>query len=138
KLFFSTSFIFPQQPPPNPPEMANIGQPSPQQMAAMQQQMASEATKRGMTLEAFQRQQLAAEAAKLGLTPEQYINQLKARALQQHQLQQQQAQQRQAQGQGVEQQQQHQVSLNSDSPPDPQAVAVARFLRSQNLKTRTC
>jgi translocation protein SEC62 len=121
--------------------MATAGQPNAQQIAAMQQQLASEAAKRGMTPEEFsnmQRQQLAADAAKLGLTPEQYINQLKARALQQHQLQQQQAQQRQAQGQNPPHQQQRQVSLNSDTPPDPQALAVARFLRSQNLKTRTC
>ncbi|PGH12819.1 hypothetical protein AJ79_04043 [Helicocarpus griseus UAMH5409] len=116
--------------------MATPGQPSPQQIAAMQQHLANEAAKRGMTAEEFsnmQRQQIAAEAAKQGMTPEQYVNQLKARALQQHQ-QQQAAKQAQAQG---GQQQQH-VPMNSNAPPDPRAVAVAQFLKSQDMKPRTC
>ena len=114
--------------------------PNAQQMAAMQQQLASEAAKRGMTPEEFankQRQQLAAEAAKQGLTPDQYINQLKSRALQQHK-QHQQAQQRKTKGQSAQEEEQHEVSLDSDAAPDPEALAVAQFLRSQNLKTRTC
>ena len=47
--------------------MAAPGGPSPQQIAAMQQQFAAEAARRGMTPEQFaqqQREQLAAEAAK--------------------------------------------------------------------------
>jgi translocation protein SEC62 len=32
----------------------------------------------------------------------------------------------------------HQVPVNPSNPPDPKAIAVAQFLRSQNLKTRTC
>ncbi|EEH35181.1 translocation protein SEC62 [Paracoccidioides lutzii Pb01] len=118
--------------------MAASGQPTHQQIAAMQQQLATEAAKRGMTPEEFsnmQRQQFAAEAAKHGLTPEQYINQLKAQALQQHQKQQQ-AKQAQAQG-GPQQTEQH-VPMNSNAPPDPSAVAVAQFLKSQDLKPRTC
>ncbi|KKZ68387.1 hypothetical protein EMCG_00156 [[Emmonsia] crescens] len=118
--------------------MATPGQPTPQQIAELQQHFATEAAKRGMTPEEFsnmQRQQLAAEAAKQGLTPEQYVNQLKAKALQQHQQQQQQqAQQAQAQG---GQQPQH-VPMNSNAPPDPRALAVAKFLKSQDLKPRTC
>jgi translocation protein SEC62 len=116
--------------------MAAPGQLNSQQLAAMQQQMAAEAAKRGMTPEEFgkmQREQLAADAAKLGLTPEQYINQLRMRALQQHQ--QKQAQQQQAQAQHQTQQQ---IPVNPNDPPDPKALAVAKFLRSQNLKTRTC
>ncbi|OAX78018.1 hypothetical protein ACJ72_07676 [Emergomyces africanus] len=101
--------------------MVPPGQPTPQQIAAMQQHLATEAAKRGMTPEEFsnmQRQQLAAEAAKQGLTPEQYIAQLKAKAMQQHQQQQ---QQQQAQA-GRDQEAQH-VPMNSNAPPDPRAIA---------------
>ena len=130
--------------------------PNPAQIAAMQKQFAAEAAKRGMTPEQFsnmQRQQLAADAAKNGMTPEQYINQLKARAIQQRQQQAQQQAQQQGQQPGQQQgqpqgqaqvakpgpqQQQHTVPVNSGAPPNPKAVAVAQFLRSQDLKTRTC
>ncbi|RAO66822.1 uncharacterized protein BHQ10_002834 [Talaromyces amestolkiae] len=144
---------------------------SPQQMAAfqqhMQQQVAAEAAKRGMTPEAFvkmQREQVAAEAAKHGLTPEQYVQGLRMRALQQRAAAQQ-AAQAQAQQQGqpgqpaqpgqpqqqpsqgapgqppqvpVQQQVQKQVNVNPNNPPDPKAVALAKWLRTQDLKTRTC
>ncbi|CAG8278836.1 unnamed protein product [Penicillium salamii] len=129
--------------------------PSPQQMAAMQQQFAAEAAKRGMTPQQFaekQREQLTADAAKLGLTTEQYVAQLRARAMQAHQQQQQQqaqAQGQQAQSEGQQQPQQpapqqhqhqttQQVPVNPNNPPDPKAIAVANWLRSQNLKPRTC
>lgn len=150
--------------------MAAPGQPNPQQMAqmaAMQQQFAAEAAKRGMTPEQFaqkQREQLTADAAKLGLTPEQYVAQLRMRAMQAHQKQmeaqrqgqgspqpgqaQQQQQQQpgqqaqqgqpQAQQQPQPQQQTHQVPVQPGQPADPKALAVAHFLRSQNLKPRTC
>lgn len=130
--------------------MAQPGQPSPQQIAAMQQQFAAEAAKRGMTPQEFaqkQREQLTADAAKQGLTPEQYVQQLRARAIQQHQ-QQMEAQRQgqgtpQQEGQAAPQQQQpqqqtHQVPVNPGAPADPKAIAVAKFLRSQNLKPRTC
>ena len=136
--------------------MAAPGQPNPQQMAAMQQQFAAEAAKRGMTPEQFaqkQREQLTADAAKLGLTPEQYVAQLRMRAMQAHQKQMEAQQQGQAssqgesqeQGQGQQsapqqqaQQQTHQVPVQPGQPADPKALAVANFLRSQNLKPRTC
>lgn len=137
--------------------MATPGQPSPQQLAAMQQQFAAEAAKRGMTPEEFarkQREQLAADAAKLGLSPEQYVAQLRMRAMQAHQQQMEAQQQGQAappsadaqaqspappqQQQPQPQQQTHQVPVNPNGPADPKAVAVAKFLRSQNLKPRTC
>ena len=125
-------------------------QPTPQQMAAMQQQIAVEAQKRGMTPQQFQlwqRQQLEEEARKAGLTFEQYINQLKQQAFENHQRQQaqQQQQQQSAQqqqgtvqqtGQGLQQQGQ-QVPVNAGTP-DPKALALAKFLRAQELKTRTC
>ncbi|KAJ5363473.1 translocation protein Sec62-domain-containing protein [Penicillium cataractarum] len=112
--------------------MAAPGQPSPQQMAqmaAMQQQFAAEAAKRGMTPEQFaqqQREQLTADAAKLGLTPEQYVAQLRMRAMQAHQKQME--AQRQAQGspqpgqpQQPQQQQQQQQPGQQGQKGQPQA-----------------
>ena len=118
-------------------------QPSPQQIAAIQQQMAIEAQKRGMTPQQFQqlqRQQLEADAKEAGLTMEQYINQLKQQALENHQRQQQQAQQQLAAGQQPGQaqpQQGQQVPINPGAP-DPKAVTLAKWLRAQDLKPRTC
>ncbi|KAL3474994.1 translocation protein Sec62-domain-containing protein [Aspergillus californicus] len=137
--------------------MAAPGQPSPQQLAAMQQQFAAEAAKRGMTPEDFakqQREQLSTEAAKHGVSTEQYVQQLRMRAI----AAQQKAAEvnRQANGQGPAQPGQpgqpgpgqgaqqttqthtQQVPVNPNNPKDPKAIAVAQFLRSQNLKTRTC
>ena len=128
-------------PPPTPQQLA--------QMQQMQQQFAAEAARRGLTPQQFQeqqRQQLAVDAAKQGLSPDQFIAQLKARAIQQHQMQQQQ-QQGQAQGQGQQpqpqpqpqpQQQMQQIPVNPGVEAKPEALAVAKFLRSQDLKTRTC
>ncbi|RAL17777.1 Sec62 family protein translocation protein [Aspergillus homomorphus CBS 101889] len=143
--------------------MAAPGGPSPQQIAAMQQQFAAEAARRGMTPEQFaqqQREQLAAEAAKHNMSTEQYVAQLRARAIAAHQQQIAQAQaqaraQAEAQAQGAQlpgppgqnspapqqpqpQQATRQVPVNPSNPPDPKAIAVAQFLQSQNLKTRTC
>lgn len=125
---------------PSPPGQ----QPSPQQIAAIQQQIAAEAQRRGMTpqqLQAQQRQQIQAEADKAGLTFDQYINKLKQQALENHQRQQQMAQQ-QAQNQaaqppGQPQMQGQQVPITPGAP-DPRALALAKWLRSQDLKPRTC
>lgn len=120
-------------------------QPSPQQIAAMQQQITQEAQKRGMTpqqFQAFQRQQIEADAKQHGLSVDQYINQLKQQALQNHQRQQQLAQQQQAaQQSGQPQVQQAQTGQQvpiTPGAPDSKGLAVAKWLRSQNLKTRTC
>lgn len=114
----------------------------------------------------FQRDQLTAEATKHGMTPEQYVANLRMRAIQQMQMQAQKAKAQQGQPQdqpqgapgqassqgqlpsgspqaaGVpmpqQQQIRQQVPLNEGNPPKPEAVAVAKWLRSQNLKTRTC
>ncbi|MCJ1263350.1 Translocation protein S62 [Lobaria immixta] len=125
-------------PPPNQ-------QPSPQQIAAMQQQITQEAQKRGMTpqqFQAWQRQQIEADAKKAGLSVDQYINQLKQQALQNHQRQQQLAQQQQAaQQSGQPQVQQGQAGQQvpiTPGAPDPKGLAVAKWLRSHDLKTRTC
>ena len=120
-------------------------QPTPQQMAAMQQQLAFEAQKRGMTPQQFQaeqRRQLEADAKKAGMTFEQYINKLKQQAFEQHQKQQLQAQQQnaaqqQGQPQMAQGQQGQQVPIQPGAP-DPKAMALAKWLRSQDLKTRTC
>ncbi|KAI9778397.1 MAG: Translocation protein S62 [Candelina submexicana] len=81
------------------------------------------------------RQQLAADAAKQGMTVEQYVSKLKENA--QHQHEQQQLQQQREQEAAAQQQQQQQQPINPGAP-DPRGVAVAKFLRSQELKSRTC
>lgn len=151
--FYLSFFFLPFTPttPHQSTKMATPRQPSPEQLAAMQQlqqQMANEAAKRGLTTEEFakqQRDQLNADAAKQGLTTEQYVSQLRARAIAAQQQQQRQAGSpgpQQQQGQQTQGQQgqttTHQVPVNTGGPPDPKAIAVAKFLRSQNLKTRTC
>ena len=125
-------------PPPNQ-------QPTPQQIAAMQQQLTQEAQKRGMTpqqFQAWQRHQIEADAKKAGMSVDQYINQLKQQALQNHQRQQQLAQQQAAAEQsGQPQVQQGQAGQQvpiTPGAPDPKALALAKWLRGQDLKTRTC
>ncbi|KAL2048011.1 hypothetical protein ABVK25_011107 [Lepraria finkii] len=122
-------------------------QPTPQQMAQMQQQLAMEAARQGLTipqLQAKQRAQLEAEAKKEGLTFPQYIEKLRSAARENHQKAQEkaalQAQQQALQGQGqpqVQGQQGQQVPVTPGAP-DPKAQALAKWLRGQNLKTRTC
>ncbi|KAH0843625.1 hypothetical protein AYO21_05412 [Fonsecaea monophora] len=120
---------------------------SPQQI---QQLIAMEAQKRGMTIpqfQAFQRQQIEAEAAKAGMTPQQFIQMKQEEARQQFIRQQQAAQQQQQQQGGQPQgqprgpppgQQTQHIPLNAKVEPKPEALALAKFLRAQDLKTRTC
>lgn len=106
-----------QQPPPHGgpvPPLQPGQQPSPEQIRQMQAQ-------------------LAAEAQKAGLTVPQYVERLKAQAMQQHQLRQQQGQQQAQQGAQPGQQ----VPIQA-GPPKPEAIALAKFLQSQDLKSRTC
>jgi len=86
-------------------------------------------------IQAMQRQ-LAIDAQKNGMTVPQFVEKLKAQALAQQQAQQQAAQQKAAQQQQTQAQQQHQPI--NPGPPNPAALAVAKFLKSQDLKTRTC
>jgi len=95
-----------------PPQLAPGQQPSPEQIRQMQQQ-------------------IAAEAQKAGMTVPQYVEKLKAQAAQQHQARMQQQQQSQGAKPG------QQVPIQP-GPPKPEALAVAKFLQSQNLKQRTC
>ncbi len=102
--------------------MQNGQQPSPEQIRQMQVQ-------------------LAAEAQKAGMTVPQYVERLKAQAMQQHQMRQQMAQQQQQQGQQQQPQQGAQPGQQvpiQPGPPKPEAIAVAKFLQGQNLKSRTC
>ncbi|KAI9672522.1 MAG: Translocation protein S62 [Caeruleum heppii] len=103
---------------PTPP----AGAPSPAQIQTMQRQ-------------------LAADAAKNNMTIEQYVTHLKTQAMkhaQQQQQQQQQGQNGEPHQHGGPQQTQTHVPINGAGPPNPKALAVAKWLRSQNLKTRTC
>ncbi|KAL1305453.1 hypothetical protein AAFC00_002332 [Neodothiora populina] len=101
-------------PPPQPGQ-----QPSPQQIAEMQRRLAEEAQKHGMTVP-------------------QYVEQLKAQAMRQHQMQAAMRQQQMQQAGGAGPPQQGQGQAIQPGPPKPEALAVANFLKSQDLKTRTC
>ncbi|KKA31133.1 hypothetical protein TD95_000595 [Thielaviopsis punctulata] len=129
-------------------------QPSPEQIAMMQRQLAMEAEKHGMTVPQFveqlkrqafeqnmrrmaamqqqQQQQAAANggAPQVEMTPEQ-----------QQRFQQMQMQMRQQQMQQQQQQQQQQQAGKPQpimpGPPNPAALALAKFLRGQDLKPRT-
>ncbi|KAF2732187.1 translocation protein, partial [Polyplosphaeria fusca] len=74
--------------------------------------------------------QVAAEAQKLGISVPEYIERIKAQAMQQHQAQ--------MRAQQQAQQQQQQPQLQQRAPPKPDAIAIANFLKSQELKPRTC
>lgn len=117
-------------------------QPSQEQMAQMRAQFEAEAARRGMTpqqLQTLQQQEIMKEAAKHNVTPQQYVEMMRAKAMQEH-LKQQQAQAQQAQqGQAKGPQQvQQQIPLNGSVEAKPEALALAKFLRQQDLKTRTC
>jgi translocation protein SEC62 len=90
-------------------------QPTPEQIAEMQRRIAADAEKAGMTVPEF-------------------IAKLKQQAIAQQQAQ----QQAQAQAQGQQQQQQQQQQPINPGPPNPAALAVANFLKGQDLKMRTC
>ncbi|KAF2154393.1 translocation protein [Myriangium duriaei CBS 260.36] len=90
--------------------------------------------------------QITEEAAKAGVSVQQYVEQLKANAMRQQQMQMEQMRQQgqlppQQPGQGQPQQPQQgaqQIPLNgANGPPKPEALAVANFLKSQDLKPRT-
>jgi len=103
------------QAPPNGPARLQPGQqPTPEQIQQMQRQLAIDAQKAGMTVP-------------------QFIEKIKAQAIAQQQAQ----KQAQAQAQQA-QHQQPQGMPQQPGPPSPSALAVARFLRGQNLKLRTC
>jgi translocation protein SEC62 len=75
--------------------------------------------------------QLAIEAEKAGVSVQEYINRLKQQAMAQHQ-----AQLRQQQMAQQQQQQQQQQPIQP-GPPQPDAIALANWLKNQDLKLRT-
>jgi translocation protein SEC62 len=78
---------------------------------------------------------MRADAERLGLTMEQYIEKIKEQAMAQQRAQ------MEAQGQEQHAQHQHQHQQQQQvqpGPPKPEALAVATFLRAQDLKPRTC
>ncbi|KAL5115119.1 Translocation protein S62 [Pleosporales sp. CAS-2024a] len=71
--------------------------------------------------------QLAAEAQKHGISVQEYVQRLRQQAMAQQQ----------AQMQAQQQQQQQQQQPIQPGPPKPEALAVANWLKSQDLKPRT-
>jgi translocation protein SEC62 len=67
------------------------------------------------------------EAEQMGLSYEEYIEKVKEQA----------AIQQRAQMEAQQQEQQHQEPIQP-GPPKPEALAVAKFLKAQDLKPRTC
>jgi translocation protein SEC62 len=112
-----------QQTEPTPPPIALTPgqQPTPEQIQAIQKHFRE-------------------DAVRMGITYEEYVERLKAAAAAQHQAQ----MQAQAQAQAQAQQQaggggggggQQPIQ---PGPPKPEALAVAKYLMSQDLKMRTC
>ncbi|TVY19220.1 Translocation protein SEC62 [Lachnellula arida] len=100
-------------------QLPNGQRPTQEQIAAMQRQIAIDAEKNGMTVQEF-------------------VKKLQAQAMAQQQAAQQQAQQGGQLQQPAQQQQQQAQQPITPGPPKPEALAVAKFLRGQDLKTRTC
>ncbi|KAH7072160.1 translocation protein Sec62-domain-containing protein [Paraphoma chrysanthemicola] len=73
-------------------------------------------------------QQLAAEAEKLGISVQEYVQRLREQAMAQQQAQ------MRAQQEAQQQQQQQPIQ---PGPPKPEALAVANWLKTQDLKPRT-
>ncbi|TVY59028.1 Translocation protein SEC62 [Lachnellula cervina] len=100
-------------------QLPNGQRPTQEQIAAMQRQIAIDAEKNGMTVQEF-------------------VKKLQAQAMAQQQAAQQGAQQGGQVQQPPQQQQQQAQQPITPGPPKPEALAVAKFLRGQDLKTRTC
>lgn len=109
-----------------PPGMVR---PTPEQIAAMQRQIAADAERAGMTVPEF-------------------IEHIKKQQMEMMRQQQQQQQQQQQgheghdndddEDHGHQQQQEGQGQPITPGPPNPLAIALANFLKSQDLKPRTC
>lgn len=90
------------------------------------------------------RRQLAIDAQKAGLSVPEFVQRLRQQAMAQQQAQQQGQTPQSAQGQGQLQSPQGQTATPGTAqpitpgPPNPAALAVATFLKGQDLKMRTC
>lgn len=121
---------------------------------AQQRQFIAEAAKHGMSPQQFmamQQQKIQEEAAKAGMTPQEFIAMKQKEAIEAQRVAAQQAQQAQQNGQPPAQGQPQQaqapqpgqpqlqrIDLNKPIEAKPDALAVAKFLRAQDLKCRTC
>ncbi|KAA8573923.1 hypothetical protein EYC84_005468 [Monilinia fructicola] len=121
-------------------------QPTPEQIEMMQRQLAHDAQQAGMSVPEFvakiraqqaaqqptpeqiqaMQQKLAQDAEKAGMSVQEFVEKVKAAQLEA---------QRQA---AIQQQQQQQPQPIQPGPPNPAAIALANFLKSQDLKVRTC
>ncbi len=109
-----------QGPPPGPPLHLQPGQqPTREQIIEMQRRLQAEAQAAGMTIQ-------------------EYIGKLKQKAMAEAQAQAQAQGQAQPPQQQQQQAQQNQPQPIQPGPPKPEALAVANFLKSQDLKPRTC
>jgi translocation protein SEC62 len=84
------------------------------------------------------RKQIEADAKKNNMTVPQFLAKLKEAQLAQQQAQQQGQQKGVQQPQAQAPQQQQQQQPINPGPPNPAAIAVANFLKKQDLKMRTC
>ena len=112
-----------------PPPLQPGQQPTPQQIQMIQQQFLAEAARQGLTpqqfgekLKAMQQQRMQAQGQTPGQAPPPGGGGPTPQQIQQMQQ---------------AQQQQQQVPIQP-GPPKPEAIAIAKFLRSQNLKSRAC
>jgi translocation protein SEC62 len=80
-------------------------------------------------------QQLAAEAQKQGISIQELVQKMREQAMAQQQAQMQ--AQMQAQQEAQQQQQQQEQQPIQPGPPKPEALAVANWLKTQDLKPRT-
>ena len=103
-----------QQQQPGPPQIQPGQQPTQEQIAQMQAH-------------------LKAEAERLGITVEEFVQRLNEQAMRQKQ-----EIMRQMQAQQQQQQQGGQQQPIQPGPPKPEAIALAKFLKAQDLKPRTC
>ena len=116
-----------------------------------QQRLVAEAAKAGMTPQQFiqmQQQKLQEEAAKAGMSPQQFLAMKQQEAIQAQRQAAQQAQQGGAPANGQPPQaqtpaqpgqpQMQKIDLTKPVEAKPDALAVAKFLRNQDLKCRTC
>ncbi|KAM0563291.1 hypothetical protein ACHAPJ_001009 [Fusarium lateritium] len=122
----------PPQPGPQPgPGQIPVGMPQPGQRPTPEQ------------IQAMQRQ-LAIDAEKAGMTVPEFVDHIRRQAQEQMRMRAQQAQQGGAPGHGhdhphphPQQQQQGRAQPITPGPPNPKAIALAKFLRGQDLKPRT-
>ncbi len=118
--------------------------PSPEQIAAMQRQLAIDAEKMGVSVPEFIGESARSNGRPTAVLTPAIAEHLKRQAAERMQAQQQQAQQGQHQHQHShphQHQHQHQQGQPQPivpGPPNPVAISLATFLRSQKLKPRTC